>query len=76
MFNVTELMGELSRQRAVFHSEADFQHTFAWEIHRRMPHAEVRLERPIFVGGKTLHLDCLVTQGKMAVAIELKYKTR
>ena len=29
MFDVHDIMAKLSRQRPVFHSEADFQHAFA-----------------------------------------------
>ena len=69
------LMREIAASRAVFHSEADFQHTLAWQIHRHMPEASVTLERPYRTADKTLHLDLLVKSSGMALAVELKYKT-
>jgi hypothetical protein len=76
MIDIPELMHALSLQRGVFHSEADFQHAFAWEVHRRLPTASVRLERPIKLKEKTLHLDFLLQLPNQAMAVELKYKTR
>lgn len=76
MINIPNLMESLARQRAIYHSEADFQHALAWEIHCLLPTAFVRLERPIKANGKTLHLDFLVQLSERAMAIELKYKTR
>lgn len=74
--DVFEIMKALSSIRMLFHSEADFQHAFAWEVHRRFPNAQVRLERPITVNGKVLHLDFIIQLDDRAVAVELKYKTR
>ena len=34
----------LSSSRPVFHSEADFQHALAWELHHAHPDVSVRLE--------------------------------
>lgn len=31
VFNVDDLLARLALRRPVFHSEADFQHEFAWE---------------------------------------------
>ena len=76
MIDIPELMKALALQRSIFHSEADFQHAFAWEVHRRLPAASVRLERPIKSNGKTLHLDFLVQLPNQTMAVELKYKTR
>lgn len=76
MLNVTEVLGVLQAERPVFHSEADFQHALAWEIHKRLPNAEVRLELPVAHAGKLLHVDIWVTLGKRILALELKYKTR
>ena len=68
-------MREIAVSRPVFHSEADFQHTVAWHIHRRMPAASVTLERPYRTPDKVLHLDLLVRSRENSLAIELKYKT-
>lgn len=76
MIDLQNLMQALATQRSVYHSEADFQHAFAWEVNRRLPTASVRLERPIRASGKLLHLDFLVRSEKTSMAVELKYKTR
>ena len=68
-------MREIAVSRSVFHSEADFQHTVAWHIHRRMPAARVTLERPYRTLDKVLHLDLLIRSRGKSLAIELKYKT-
>ena len=59
-----------------YHSEADFQHAFAWEVHSRFPESKVHLERPLSANGKTLHLDLLIQLPTKKIAVELKYKTR
>jgi len=76
MIDIPDVMNALATERKLFHSEADFQHAFAWEVHRRLPTASVRLERPISAQGKVLHVDFLVQLSENALAIELKYKTR
>ncbi|MBI3914108.1 MAG: hypothetical protein HY327_07980 [Chloroflexi bacterium] len=76
MSPIAESLNTLSKYRPVFHSEADFQHAFAWEIHQRFPTASIRLERPFLSGNNQLHLDILVIREADILAIELKYKTR
>lgn len=76
MIDILEVMKTLAVLRPVYHSEADFQHAFAWEVHRRIPSVEVRLEKPIFINEETLHLDLLFQLPGKTMAIELKYKTR
>jgi len=75
-FNIHELLADLANSRPLFHSEADFQHSFAWELHRRFPDASIRLEKPIPINGGVAHLDVLVQRHNATIAIELKYKTR
>ena len=70
------LIAEVARHRPLFHSEADFQHAFAWEVHRQFPDASVRLEKPISIANGVAHLDVLVQRGDAMAAVELKYKTR
>lgn len=41
---LSDLMRRLALRRPVFHSEADFQHDFAWEAHSMDPNLRVRLE--------------------------------
>lgn len=71
-----QVMERLARRRAVFHSEADFQHAFAWELHHRMPDWDIRLEVPVRAQGGVAHLDLLACRGNARIAVELKYKTR
>jgi hypothetical protein len=68
------LLQELAGRRPVFHSEADFQHALAWELHRIEPTVDVRLE--IQVEDKK-YLDLLFrdrTTG-LHTAVEVKYPT-
>src|SRR3990172_6370905 len=71
-----EVMDSIAVKRPVFHSEADFQHAFAWELQQRLPGAAVRRERPFFCSGRHLHLDLWVSHGPVLVGVEIKYKTR
>ena len=70
------VMQSLAVHRKAYHSEADFQHAFAWELRSRFPESSVRLERPLRIIGKTLHLDFLMQLSGKSVAVELKYKTK
>ena len=36
MFDISDLLTGLAESRKVFHSEADFQHALAWQIHQVM----------------------------------------
>jgi len=76
MIDFKSVITALSSRRPIFHSEADFQHALAWEIHGRLPNASVRLEYPISIANKILHLDFWAAQNGESVAVELKYKTR
>ncbi len=74
---IPEVIAALAKQRPIFHSEADFQHALAWQVHERLPSAKVRLERPVKLSGmkKRIHVDVWVEKDGEAVAVELKYKT-
>lgn len=76
LIDIPEVMKALARQRKAFHSEADFQHAFAWELHLRQPEASIRLEKPLRTDTKNLHLDFLIEHHGESIAVELKYKTR
>lgn len=71
-----QILHTLAKRRALYHSEADFQHAFAWELHRSWPEAEVRLEVPVRTPAGAIHLDLLARSPTSQLAIELKYKTR
>jgi hypothetical protein len=75
MLEISEVLSALAKKRPVFHSEADFQHAFAWEIHQKLPTASVRLELPVQVKNR-LHIDVWVAAQGAILAVELKYKTR
>ena len=76
MTDITELIKTLATKRPVFHSEADFQHALAWEVHQQLPSASIRLEFPTQRQGKAFHVDIWVVQDGAILAVELKYKTR
>lgn len=71
------LLKKLANRRPLFHSEADFQHAFAWLIHEKFPDARIRLEYPVKLeSGNTIRLDLWVEINGTRYAIELKYNTR
>lgn len=70
------IMENLSTIRPIFHSEADFQHALAWQIHHDSQDCSMRLEfKPSNVNNR-LYIDIWATQQTSNLAIELKYKTR
>lgn len=76
MENLEDLLIELANSRAIFHSEADFQHAFAWLIHEKYPNAKIRLEYPsVGINGR-IYLDIIVVLDGKRIGIELKYKTK
>ena len=82
--DVDEIMSHLSERRPIFHSEADFQHELAWQLHDKG--YAVRLEYPYSykepdgsspekeTSGYRQALDIWLS--KENIAIELKYPTR
>lgn len=72
--DVARLLGHLARQRPVFHSEADFQHAFAWEAHQLDSALKVRLETH---PEPNVRLDLLISRPDLGAftAVELKYLT-
>ena len=73
MLDIPHLMNGLSRERSIFHSEADFQHALAWWIHKTIPDGGVRLECKPFPDER-LYLDLWFPE--IGVAVELKYRTQ
>jgi len=71
--DLKELIQKLPRN--IFHSEADFQHTLAWEIRKNFENSKVRLERPFKIGNKIFYLDIFLEIDGEKIGIELKYKT-
>ena len=74
MLDVDRLMTGLAETRPIFHSEADFQHALAWEIHQAIPDCQIRLEFNASTdSAERRYLDLWLPTVK--VAIELKYCT-
>lgn len=71
-------MEALSHERPIFHSEADFQFSFAQTVTSLAPKVECRLERPMLTTdtGRTEYLDLLCSGDDGESAIEFKYFTR
>ncbi|MBW8172205.1 hypothetical protein K0651_03970 [Ornithinimicrobium sp. Arc0846-15] len=72
--SVETIMQELSRDRPVFHSEADFQHAFARSLWELDPLVQSRLE--VRQGNGREYLDLLCNSPVGRTAIEFKYFSR
>lgn len=73
-----QVMEVLAQDRPVFHSEADFQFSFAQAVTALAPGVQCRLEKPILntSSGRTEYLDLLCSGAAGETAIEFKYFTR
>ncbi|MCZ7437102.1 hypothetical protein O7598_11915 [Micromonospora sp. WMMC241] len=69
---VTSVMAELGAERSLFHSEADFQHAFAWTLRQLDGDLRVRLA---VRQEQNEHLDLLCHGPSGRTAIELAYVT-
>lgn len=72
---MSTILAALAAKRPVFHSEADFQHALAWELHLLDPRASIRLEQRKTLNGEAAYIDLTGTVQGQPLAIELKYKT-
>jgi len=75
MVDLNTLLKTLCESRPVFHSEFDFQHALAWQIHESWTGYSVRLEYPLSPE-ESNRLDILAFDDKESIAIELKYKKK
>lgn len=75
MIDPHAILQSLAKRRPVFHSEADFQHEFAWELRSLEPCCEVRLEVPSSIAGVGTTDIVVRKQGRLQ-GVELKYLTR
>ena len=75
---INALMTNLSDKRKIFHSEADFQHAFAWQIQEMYENLEIRLESKKFIDGSRKYVDIWLIdpETKKNYFIELKYKKK
>jgi hypothetical protein len=69
---VLKSMEQLSTERPIFHSEADFQLALAWMLQRQHPAARLRLERRILEHPR-VELDVFMTIEDKRFGLELKY---
>ena len=76
MIDIIRVLTKLAEQRPIFHSEADFQHALAWEIHQQWPTCSIWLECKTPYLDDRSHLDIWAFSDNATLAIELKYKTR
>jgi len=72
VIDVCSILNSLATRRPIFHSEADFQHEFAWELRGIDPACEVRLEVPSNREGVGT-TDLVVRRNGVVHGIELKY---
>ena len=71
-FSIHEIMRNLRKRRSIFHSEADFQHALAWQIHTDFSDCEIRLEyKPI--SRVNMFVDIWAWIEDIQIAIEVKY---
>ena len=72
-FDINKTLDFLSIKRPIFHNEADFQFSLAWELQKQEPNFEIRLEYNVPEFNKR-YIDIWI-KNHNPVAIELKYKT-
>ncbi|MBI3585778.1 MAG: hypothetical protein HY088_01450 [Ignavibacteriales bacterium] len=75
MINLPEILKGLAESRPIFHSEADFQFSFAWYIQQQNPNCSIRLEyKP--ESQKREYVDIMIRYDESVYFIETKYKTK
>lgn len=74
LIEMVNILNELSTERPIFHSEADFQHALAWKIHEKHQDLNIRLEKKL--NAHEIYLDLLAFNDTYNIAVELKYKTK
>ena len=73
--HIESALEQLKKKHRIFHSEADFQFSLAWELQKILPTAKIRLEYcPSFA--REMHIDIYVIDEEGSHPIELKYKSR
>jgi len=76
MIALKTALESLSKKRPIFHSEADFQHALAWEIHCLREDARVYVEKPCPLEQKHAHVDIVAEWAQHRIACEVKYCTK
>jgi hypothetical protein len=75
MLDLPGVMHRLAQTRPIFHSEADFQHALAWQIHTEHSDARIRIEYRPFPNER-VYIDIWCELNGLSTAIELKYPTK
>lgn len=74
---IKQILGDLSKKRPIFHSEADFQHALAWEIHQKLNKIDIRLEKRFMVNTlDEIYVDIYLKLKNVSIVIETKYTTK
>jgi len=76
MMDMDKILTELSKDRPIFHSEADFQHALAWKIHEKYPDFNIRLEKGMSLDYDKIYFDIFIQKNGNIIIIETKYKTK
>lgn len=71
-----EILKELSIERPIFHSEADFQFALAWKIKERVCPEKIIIEYPVNIENKRIYIDIYFKKDNKEYFLELKYKTK
>jgi len=75
--DIQKILKEFTSMRPLFHLEADFQHSLAWEIQQKHPNYSIRFEYKPPQVKERMFVDLWIKDDNGHVyAIELKYKTR
>ena len=77
--NMKEILDSIiSKFERPFCSEADFQHTLAWELKSMdiFKDAQILLEYPVEIDKKMIYHDIYIKKDNEVYLIELKYKTK
>ena len=73
--NIKYAIEQLKNTQKIFHSEADFQFSLAWQLQKILPNAKIRLEYCPALA-PDMHIDIYILDEQGSHPIELKYKTK
>ncbi|BCW95794.1 MAG: hypothetical protein WHS44_07430 [Fimbriimonadales bacterium] len=76
MIDVPQLLESLSRERPVFHSEADFQFALALAMHQHHPQLTIRMEKTEIINNQNARVDIFAYAKGQVALMELKYWAR